>query len=66
MEEKNMQWNQIFNEAQQNINILNNSNVVKGLSLIILLNERLSFSTKTHYWSYGSTIFNNLFGNLKS
>ena len=60
MEEKNMQWNQIFNEAQQNINILNNSNVVKGLSLIILLNERVSFSTKTPYWSYGSTIFNNL------
>jgi exportin-1 len=60
MDEKNIQWNQIFNEAQQNINILNNSNVVKGLSLIILLNERVSFSTKTPYWSYGSTIFNNL------
>ena len=60
MEEKNAQWNQIFNEAQQNINILNNTNVVKGLSLIILLNERVSYSVKTPYWSYGSTIFNNL------
>ena len=60
MEEKNAQWNQIFNEAQQNFNILNNSEVVKGLSLIIHLNERVSFSVKTPYWSYGSTIFNNL------
>ena len=60
MEEKNAQWNQIFSEAQQNIEILNNPNVVKGLSLIILINERVSFSTKTPYWSYGSTIFENL------
>ena len=60
MEEKNTQWNQIFNEAKQNINILNNPNVVKGLSLIILINERVSYSTKTPYWSYGSTIFQNL------
>ena len=60
MEEKNAQWNQIFNEAKQNINILNNPNVVKGLSLIILINERVSYSTKTPYWSYGSTIFQNL------
>ena len=60
MEEKNSQWNQIFNEAKQNINILNNSNVVNGLRLIILINERVSLSTKTPYWSYGSTIFGNL------
>ena len=60
MSEKDNQWNQIFNEAKQNINILNNNNVVKGLSLIILLNERVSFSTKTPYWSYGINIFDNL------
>ena len=60
MSEKDMQWNRIFNEAKQNINILNNSSVVKGLSLIILLNERVSFATKTPYWSYGINIFQNL------
>ena len=60
MNEKDMQWNQIFDEAKRNINILNNNNVVKGLSLIILLNERVSFSTKTPYWSYGLNIFENL------
>ena len=60
MTEKDNQWNQIFNEAKQNINILNNNNIVKGLSLIILLNERVSFSTKTPYWSYGINIFDNL------
>ena len=60
MEEKNLQWNSIFTEAKNNINILNNPSVVKGLSLVILLNERVSFSTKTPYWSYGSTIFENL------
>ena len=60
MSDKNMQWNKIFLEAQQNNEILNNANVVKGLSLIIHLNERVSFSTKTPYWSYGCTIFDNL------
>ena len=30
MNEKDMQWNQIFDEAKRNINILNNNNVVKG------------------------------------
>ena len=60
MEEKNSQWNQIFNEAKSNINILNNTNVVNGLRLIILINERVSCATKTPYWSYGSTIFENL------
>ena len=60
MSEKNSQWNQIFMEAQQNNDILNNSNVVKGLSLIIHINERVSFSTKTPYWSYGSTIMDNI------
>ena len=60
MSEKDSQWNQIFNEAKQNVNILNNTNLVKVLSLIILLNERVSFSTKTPYWSYGQNIFQNL------
>ena len=60
MSEKDSQWNQIFNEAKQNVNILNNTSVVKVLSLIILLNERVSFSTKTPYWSYGINIFQNL------
>ena len=60
MNEKDIQWNQIFNEAKQNITVLNNTNVVKGLSLIILLNERVSFATKTPYWSYGINIFDNL------
>ena len=60
MNEKDIQWNQIFNEAKQNVTILNNTSVVKGLSLIILLNERVSFSTKTPYWSYGINIFPNL------
>ena len=60
MSDKNEQWNKIFLEAQQNNEILNNANVVKGLSLIIHLNERVSFSTKTKYWSYGCTIFENL------
>ena len=60
MSEKDSQWNQIFNEAKQNVNILNNTNIVKVLSLIILLNERVSFSTKTPYWSYGINIFQNL------
>ena len=60
MSEKDSQWNQIFNEAKQNVNILNNTNIVKVLSLIILLNERVSFSTKTPYWSYGQNIFQNL------
>ena len=60
MSEKDSQWNQIFNEAKQNVNILNNTSVVKILSLIILLNERVSFSTKTPYWSYGINIFQNL------
>ena len=60
MQEKDSQWNQIFNEAQQKNDILNNPNVVKGLSLIIHLNERVSFSTKTAYWYYGCTIFDNL------
>ena len=60
MSEKDIQWNQIFNEAKQNVTILNSTSVVKGLSLIILLNERVSFSTKTPYWSYGINIFPNL------
>ena len=60
MSEKDAQWNQIFNEAKQNPNVLNNTSVVKGLSLIILLNERVSYSTKTPYWSYGVNIFQNL------
>ena len=60
MQEKDSQWNQIFNEAKQKNDILNNANVVKVLSLIIHLNERVSFSTKTPYWSYGCTIFENL------
>ena len=60
MNEKDSQWNGIFNQAKNDITILNNTNVVKGLSLIILLNERVSFSTKTPYWSYGVNIFNNL------
>ena len=60
MSEKDSQWNQIFNEAKQNVNILNNTNIVKVLSLIIFLNERVSFSTKTPYWSYGQNIFQNL------
>ena len=60
MEEKNTQWNQIFNEAKQNINILNNSNIVNGLRIIVLLNERVSFAIKTPYWYYGITIFDNL------
>ena len=60
MIEKDNQWNSIFNQAKQNIAILNQTNIVKGLSLIILLNERVSFSTKTPYWSYGVFIFDNL------
>ena len=60
MNEKDSQWNGIFNQAKNDITILNNANVVKGLSLIILINERVSFSTKTPYWSYGVNIFNNL------
>ena len=60
MEEKNIQWNQIFNEAKQNINILNNPTFLKGLSLRELLNEGVSFAIKTPYWSYSSTIFHNL------
>ena len=60
MNEKDIQWNQIFNEAKHNIGILNNTSVVKGLSLLILLNERVSFATKTPYWSYGINIFPNL------
>ena len=60
MNEKDSQWNGIFNQAKNDITILNNTNVVKGLSLIILINERVSFSTKTPYWSYGVNIFNNL------
>jgi len=60
MNEKDSQWNGIFNQAKNDITILNNTNVVKGLSLIILIIERVSFSTKTPYWSYGVNIFNNL------
>ena len=60
MADKNSQWNKVFMEAQQNNEILNEPNIVKGLSLIIHLNERVSYSTKTPYWSYGSTIFDNL------
>ena len=60
MNEKDGIWNNIFNEAKQNINILNNNNIVKGLILIILLNERVSIATKTTYWSYGVNIFENL------
>ena len=65
MSEKNSQWNQIFMEAKQNNEILNNSNVVKGLSLIIHINERVSFSTKTPYWSYGCTIMENILKSFK-
>ena len=57
MNEKDGIWNNIFNEAKQNINILNNNNIVKGLILIILLNERVSIATKTTYWSYGVNIY---------
>ena len=46
MEEKNIQWNQIFNEARQNINILNNPTFLKGLNLRELLNEGVSFAIK--------------------
>ena len=45
MEEKNI-WNQIFNEAKQNINILNNPTFVNGLSLRELLNKGVSFAIK--------------------
>lgn len=60
MQEKDSQWNQIFNEAKQKNDILNNSNIVQVLGLIIHLNERVSFSTKTPYWSYCCTIFENI------
>jgi len=60
MSEKDTQWQQIFNEAKKNVKILNNTNIVKELSLIILLNERVSYSTKTSYWFYGQSIFENL------
>ena len=60
MAQKDNEWNQVFQEAKQNINILNNTQVIKGLTLIIHLNERVSFSTKTPYWAYGCSIFENL------
>ena len=60
MYQKDNEWNQVFQTAKQNLNILNQTQVIKGLTLIIHLNERVSFSTKTPYWAYGCTIFENL------
>ena len=50
-------WRQVFDQASQNSDILKNSDIVKAIELIVRINERVSISTKTLYWTFGSQLF---------
>ena len=60
MSDKHNQWSQIFSKAKMNTVLLNNIEVVKGLGLIVHVNERVCHATKTPYWYYGSMIFQDM------
>ena len=53
-------WMQFFEQAAQNADVLKNTEVVKGLELIIRINERVCYSTGMTYWSYGNKLFENM------
>lgn len=53
-------WAAIFEQANQNPELLQNNQAVKALDLIIKINERVSASVRTIFWSYASYIYDNL------
>lgn len=53
-------WTQIFEQANQNPDILQNNLAIKALDLIIKINERVAASVKTSYWSFAAYIYDNL------
>jgi exportin-1 len=53
-------WCGIFEQANQNPEILQHNLAIKALDLIIKINERVAFSVKTPYWSFGGYIYDNL------
>ena len=53
-------WKQLFDQASMNSDILKNSDVTQSLELIVRINERVSISTKTIYWNFGSQLFDTM------
>ena len=53
-------WTQIFDNANQNPELLQNNMAVKALDLICKIYERIAVSVKTSFWSFGAYIYDNL------
>jgi exportin-1 len=53
-------WIEIFNNAGQNSDFLKNYQIARSLELIVRINERVCFSTKTPYWKFGCNLYNNM------
>jgi exportin-1 len=53
-------WCTIFDQAGNNPEILMNNVAIKALDIIIKINERVSSSVKTTYWSFGQHIYETL------
>ena len=60
MESSYSDWSSIFIQANNNSEILQNNIAIKALDIIIKLNERVAFSTKTSYFSFGTFIFQDI------
>ena len=53
-------WLEIFNNAAQNSDFLKNYQIAKSLELIVRINERVVYSTKTPYWKFGCNLYSNM------
>lgn len=60
MESTYSDWTQIFSQASNNPDVLQNNTAIKALDIIIKLNERVALSTKTTYFSFGRYIFQDI------
>ncbi len=53
-------WCGIFEQANQNPEILQHNMAIKALDLIIKINERVAYSVKTPYWCFGGYMYDNI------
>ena len=53
-------WKQVFSEAMNNPEVLQNNQVIKMLDINIKLNERVALATKTAYFNFGQFILDDL------
>jgi exportin-1 len=53
-------WTQIFDNASQNPELLQNNMAIKALDLICKIYERVAVSVKTSFWSFGIYIYDSL------